>query len=488
MSKVISSLIGSIAFGEVQEHSRMAVQPIVCKKKPELDYLSLSEAVANKVLAISEVSEGGSVPELRAVNTGELLVLIMDGEELVGAKQNRVLNTTVLLPTGETILSVSCVEAHRWHRTSDHFSPSEEILTPSMRERKHHQVNLNLERHGSRSADQGDVWRAVEEMTLRSATPMSETKAMRDVYRHRDLDLRTLAGQFALVPGQVGMAVFIDGELAGIEYLSQPRVFERVFNKLLRSYALDALMEEAGADGGTIDAQIAPGILAAINAAEMDIYEAVGTGREHRITGDCVVGSALSLDDEVLHLSLQASEKQVAFPRTYWVQPGRLLAGCYPGDGNHDGNEGRDKLSGLLDSGIRAVVNLMERGEVNHSGEPFVPYRSKLVDMGIERGIPVVVVRKPIRDVDVPTREGMKAILDKIDALLAMGPVYVHCWGGRGRTGTVVGCWLARHGIARGDQAIEHINKLRRKDPTRHRPSPQTHAQREMIRTWRENE
>jgi hypothetical protein len=307
MSEVLSTLVGSITFGDVQQHARMAVQPIVCQNAPRAAYLSLADAIANKVLTISEMSECGSVPELKAVNIGDLLILIMDGEELVGAKQNRVLNTTVLLPKGETVLSVSCVEQGRWHSESKHFAASENLLTPSMRLRKHGQVNASLHRNESRMSDQRDVWQAVEEMAQMSAAPRSETGAMRDVYRHRDVDVKALIGQFTLVPGQTGMAVFVDGELVGIEYLSQPMVFEGVFRKLLRSYAMDAALEDVGASAQDIDLEIAPEILSAINGDSIESYAAVGTGQEHRIPCDGVVGSALSLDDEVLHLSLQTS-------------------------------------------------------------------------------------------------------------------------------------------------------------------------------------
>lgn len=113
-----------------------------------------------------------------------------------------------------------------------------------------------------------------------------------------------------------------------------------------------------------------------------------------------------------------------------------------------------------------------------------------MLDMlGARRGAKVSSKRFPIRDVSVPTRELMKAILDDIDESISRDrPVFVHCWGGKGRTGTVVGCFLARHGIAHGKEALAMISQLRSNDPRAHEPSPETPAQRDMVISWKEGE
>lgn len=170
------------------------------------------------------------------------------------------------------------------------------------------------------------------------------------------------------------------------------------------------------------------------------------------------------------------------FPRSYWVIPGELIAGTYPGD--KDPAEAKRKIQGLLDSGIRHVVNLMEGDELDHSGQTFVPYEGLFKRLGAEIGITVKTTRLPIRDMQVPTPDRMNAILDEIDGAIEAGrPVYVHCWGGRGRTGTVVGCYLVRHGLS-GEEALKKIKELRKGTPDAHLPSPETSAQREMVTGW----
>ncbi|KKM08615.1 hypothetical protein SY88_23015 [Clostridiales bacterium PH28_bin88] len=145
------------------------------------------------------------------------------------------------------------------------------------------------------------------------------------------------------------------------------------------------------------------------------------------------------------------------------------------------------KLSGLVACGIGRVITLMEEDERDWLGKPFIPYGSRLHALAAAAGRPIEVVRHPIRDGGVPTPERMRIILDDIKASHARGtPVYVHCWGGKGRTGTVVGCFLMRCGMAESESVLDMIDRMRREDPKRYDPSPENDRQREMVTFWRE--
>ena len=177
--------------------------------------------------------------------------------------------------------------------------------------------------------------------------------------------------------------------------------------------------------------------------------------------------------------------RETPFPRSYWVIPGLLLAGEYPGA--KDPKEGAQKLGSLLDAGIRLIINLMEPDETDHNGRPFNPYDDFFTphDHG-RKGKPWAEVSTyPIRDLNVPSVDEMKKILDAIDAAIENRmPVYVHCWGGVGRTGTVIGCFLIRHGLANSANVIEKIAELRANEEKSYRQSPEMPAQREFVRNW----
>ncbi len=156
----------------------------------------------------------------------------------------------------------------------------------------------------------------------------------------------------------------------------------------------------------------------------------------------------------------------------YWVRPGALIAGPYPG--GWDEAASRLRLGRLLDAGATVFLDLTEDGEID-------AYLLPLHTEAALRGRDVQHLRMPIRDMDIPTDEHMIAILNTIDDSLASGETtYVHCLGGIGRTGTVVGCFLVRHGMDPED-ALNTITRLR----GGLLDSPQTPAQFALVRRWR---
>ena len=164
-------------------------------------------------------------------------------------------------------------------------------------------------------------------------------------------------------------------------------------------------------------------------------------------------------------------------PDSYWVRAAALLAGEYPGA--RGDTEAAQKLTALLDAGVTMFVDLTEPGE--YSLRPYFPLAQQIA---AGRGIAVLHRRFAIPDMGVTTPARLAALLDAIDAALANGHVlYVHCYGGIGRTGTVIGCWLVRHGQT-GEQALATIAELRRDTPDGWRTSPETEAQTRMVLTW----
>lgn len=168
------------------------------------------------------------------------------------------------------------------------------------------------------------------------------------------------------------------------------------------------------------------------------------------------------------------------FPNCYRVPDSRIIAGEYPDD--QDTTMTREKINALLDAGAERFVDLTEEGELE-------PYESQLRDEAQIRGVHVSYIRLPIRDLRVPTLDEMSRVQSVLADAERLGKiVYVHCWGGVGRTGTVVGCHLVERGHS-SDEALGIVQRLFQQmspEKVQNHPngSPETDAQREFVRRW----
>jgi ARG and Rhodanese-Phosphatase-superfamily-associated Protein domain len=217
------------------------VFPLLSEFRSGLDYLMLAEGLRRGLVTVREISEGGSVPDLVVENRADVAVLIVDGEELVGAKQNRVANLSMLIPARQTTtIPVSCVEQGRWADASADFAVTERVQYARGRAETLASVQRSMRATGSRRSDQAQVWSSVREKAavMDAASP---TEAMGAIFERHATALDGYVEAFVPRDGQVG-AIFVVGDaIFGLDVFDQPASFAALLPKLVRSYAIDAL-------------------------------------------------------------------------------------------------------------------------------------------------------------------------------------------------------------------------------------------------------
>ena len=235
--------LGKFEIGKIQSYGSVSLIPLFSSLANNISYRTLSEALFENKIHISEVTQGGSVPELMVENSADYPVLLLDGEELQGAKQNRVLNTTVLIKEhSKTIIPVSCTEHGRWSYNSNVFSDSGVVMSRSARMKKNVSVSYSLRQGDSFRSDQGEIWDEIHKMSSKRNFE-SPTSAMKDIFEYSREDMAGYLESFLLQEDQKGFIVGINGNIVGMDYLSSSRAFGFLYQKLLKSYIMDALVQ-----------------------------------------------------------------------------------------------------------------------------------------------------------------------------------------------------------------------------------------------------
>lgn len=298
----IKTALAGLRLGSPQVHANLALFPLV-GQGAAADYVLLDEALERGLARVTEVSAEGRVPELAFENPSSEKILLVDGDELVGAKQNRVLNLTILVGAGrKVVIPVSCVEQGRWrYRGQGDFQPAKRSLFAKARARKMQSVSHAMASTGERRANQSEVWADVAQKVA-SCGAASETGAMADAYVSRGAELEAYVQAFHAEPRQRGAVVAIDGKVVGLELFDSPQAFAHYLNKLVRSYTLDALETRNGKTPAPSDEAVRK-FLDSLVSADAERFAAVSEGEDIRITGHGIAGGALTLDGRLVHLA-----------------------------------------------------------------------------------------------------------------------------------------------------------------------------------------
>ena len=341
----IAEALASITLGAPAQFKNMTLIPLFAAADRAPGYLLLNDALERKLARVSEVSEAGRVPELMFVNDAAEKILLVDGEELTGARQNRILNVSMLVGAHRELkIPVSCVEAGRWHYKSRHFESAGRTLFARARANKMRKVSASLRDYGSRHSDQGEIWNDISAKAkfMRCDSP---TESMSDIFEQQQSQIEDYVTAFITqmdtpsplvgegrdggksppvagegggerAPGfspsplvgegrgeggsqqhQVGALFAING----LDLFDAPATFRKFMAKLLRSYAMDAI-ESPQPDARPPVEAVVRKFLDDMQAAALERFPALGEGEDLRIGSDEVAGGALFADNRVVHL------------------------------------------------------------------------------------------------------------------------------------------------------------------------------------------
>lgn len=301
--QIVADALSQIEIGSPVTFGNLTMFPLLNDKDDEPDYLTLDEAFAQGIGAVTEISESGSVPELMFVNKGDLAVLLMDGEELIGAKQNRILNLTILAAAhAELKIPVSCVERGRWSYRSEAFVAAPRAQYAGARAKKMSAVSSSLRESGRRVSDQQQVWQDIDGILCDLAVH-SPTSAMSDIYDSYSIDLDERVRAFSAVERQAGAVFAINGEMIGLDLFDHASTFRKLLPKLVRSYGLEALAQRKAADKSEAPRQTAAHeLLSSVSEAKSTCFPAIGEGEDVRIQGMNLSAAALVARGRLIHL------------------------------------------------------------------------------------------------------------------------------------------------------------------------------------------
>jgi hypothetical protein len=301
-NELLRTTLARHGIGPRQHFRNLSVYPLIATRDEPARYSLLDEAINQGSARVTEITEDGHVPELAFVNKSNQPVLLIDGQELRGARQNRTLNITILAkPDSEMVIPVACVERGRWAYRQRNLEASENLLFSSARAAGARAVSESLRRRTGARADQQELWKMIDER-FRSSNRASETDAMADLYASNDSRLAAYQAAFTWLPKQAGAVFAIDGVPVAVELFDSPDTFQKQLKKLIRSFALDAsssakLIETAP------PLQAIQEILAQVGSTDCQCFKAVGDGDDLRVSSDQISGGALVVDGRVVHLS-----------------------------------------------------------------------------------------------------------------------------------------------------------------------------------------
>ncbi len=289
----------------LQQKDNLAVIQFSTIPNNTLEIITSTSALRNKYIEVKEISDGGSVNELMVLNHSEKFVFLMDGDILDGAKQNRVLNTSVLLaPQSKTKIPVSCVESGRWNYKTRNFQSTDYVAPVNLRANKSMKVAFNLGASMGHKSDQQEVWKDVSDYAALGSV-RSATSNLSDVFDNSQNSYQKFLDSFTHHPEANGVSFFVNKKPLVLDVFNRTDTMQEYFPKLIKGVALDVYgmkaeaseMTEAEASFKALD------FMDSIETMERNTHPGVALGTENRFNNEAVSGFELSYQQQVVHLT-----------------------------------------------------------------------------------------------------------------------------------------------------------------------------------------
>jgi len=304
--KSFQAYLRQVAIGEAIYHQNLTLFPLLGGDEENPAYVLLGPAIESGQAEVTEVSESGSVPELVVINHGDLPILIPEGEILVGAKQNRVVNITLLVAAhSKVILPVSCVEQGRWSFSSRRFRCGS-YAHPTLRRKKTSSVHRKREATGMPFSDQGEVWDEVAEFHMNLGVS-SPTDSLTDSFKAAEEEVKDQRKRFELPKNAAGFIVARGEQILGLDLFDSPATLQQLWERLADGYLMESLRDRRKL--AETKREIVQRFLERLPECARPYDKAIGLGTELRLESEDVIGSGLWYNDKVCHLSAFANVK-----------------------------------------------------------------------------------------------------------------------------------------------------------------------------------
>lgn len=317
MNTSISPFPSELQIGNPTICDNLVIVPLLNTTNTDPTYLTLDEGISESLFQVEELDDGASVNDILFRNQSEKFALLFEGEEFLGAMQNRILNVSIFVtPMTKQKIPVSCVEAGRWHhrhqdREARRFRTANRMHYARGRAMENQAVSASLASTQQYRSDQSGIWEDInlKSRRMNAESPSSASDAM---YVSSESSIEKFLKSFKHEPNQVGSVFLVDGAVSGLEIFATESTHKRMLQKLVRSYALDAI-DSAMSRGEErakapqeftkkhcVDAT--EEFTSRLRSSWTKRFDGVCVGENYRFKDDQLTGGALVHEDQLLHL------------------------------------------------------------------------------------------------------------------------------------------------------------------------------------------